>query len=236
MTEGNMKQGIRLRRCVARIITLALGIISQTAMHAATIDFDNVVGSSGGTAVSSETFAANGVRIFSGNAPTALAVGSIFTFTGLTADFLIIESEESISAPNLARAKGVPVGFEDAKDLLLEFGPAVNSVQITLDENPSEAPSLVRLLALVPTGNPLEFQVVALDEAFDDAVSSPANLTNLEIAGAPFSYVLFQTTAQDSEGIDNLTFGQVPEPSITMMLTIGSAALVLLRRSSSRAV
>jgi hypothetical protein len=230
-----MKQGIRSHRCVARIIALALGIIAQAAIHAGTITFDNVGGSSGGTSVSSDTFAATGVQIFSGNAPTALVVGSVFTFTGLTADFLIIETEESISAPNIARASGVPVGFEDSKDLLMQFAPAVTSVQITLDENPSEAPSLVRLLALVPTGNPLEFQVLALDEAFDDAVSSPANLMSVDLAGAPFSYVLFQTTAQDSEGIDNLTFDQVPEPSIAVMLIVGCGVLLQLRRPRTQA-
>ena len=65
-------------------------------------------------------------------------------------------------------------------------------------------------VAVAPTGNPNEFQVIAVAEAFDNATTSPGNL--LSLAGLPpFSFAIFQTTTEQ-EGFDNLnfTFAYVP--------------------------
>ena len=83
---------------------------------------------------------------------------------------------------------------------------------------------MIRLIAVAPTGNPNEFQVIAVVEASDNAATSPGNL--LSLAGLPpFSFVIFQTTTEQ-EGFDNLnfTFASVPEPGSYALLALGLVA------------
>ncbi len=82
---------------------------------------------------------------------------------------------------------------------------------------------MIRLIAVAPTGNPNEFQVIAVAEASDNATTSPGNL--LSLTGLPpFSFAIFQTTTEQ-EGFDNLNFTTVPEPGSYALLAIGLVAL-----------
>jgi PEP-CTERM motif len=83
---------------------------------------------------------------------------------------------------------------------------------------------------VAPTGNPNEFQVIAVVEASDNATTSPGNL--LSLAGLPpFSFAIFQTTTEQ-EGFDNLNFTSVPvpEPGTYALLALGLVALGMVRR------
>ncbi len=87
---------------------------------------------------------------------------------------------------------------------------------------------MIRLIAVAPTGNPNEFQVIAGAEASDNATTSPGNL--LSLTGLPpFSFAIFQTTTEQ-EGFDNLNFTTVPEPVSYALLALGLGALGMMRR------
>jgi hypothetical protein len=182
-----------------------------------TVNFDSVAAAPGGTLYPGNTFAASGVTFTSGAIPSSVAVGDTVTFTNIDNQMLLIGNSNSISPPNFAAASFVFGGA--ANDLLMAFSTPITSVQLTTDDaNPDAAGAdVVRLLALASTGNPNEYEVLAIDEGLDNAITSPANQLLVDLGGLPFSFALFQSTTE-AEGIDDLMFSTVPEPTALVSL------------------
>ena len=106
----------------------------------------------------------------------------------------------------------------------MSFSTPITAISVNSDSAPAEIADVIRLIAVAPTGNPNEFQVIAVAKASDNATTSPGNL--LSLTGLPpFSFAIFQTTTEQ-EGFDNLNFTTVPEP--------GSYALLAYRLGRSR--
>ena len=128
--------------------------------------------------------------------------------------------QPAISPPNLA----IPLGL-GLRDILFIFTTPVTSVSLTSDNFSPEAPDVIRLGALRETSTPNQFTVLGFDQKFDNAVAAPLNLLTISLGGASFSYALFQITTE-SEGFDNLTFAQVPEPSSMALLGMGTLCVI----------
>lgn len=195
------------------------------------VNFDSVVASPSGTLFPGNTFAASGVTFTSGSIPNTVNVGDTITFSNAVNQILILGNPDSISPPNFAAAAGV---FGVANDVLMAFSTPVTSVQLTTDDNPFEAPDIVRLLALAPTANPNQFVVLAIAEGLDNATMPPDNMLSVSLGGVPFSFALFQVTTE-AEGFDDLTFvtvtgTAVPEPSSLLLCLLGVGGVILIGR------
>lgn len=203
-----------------RLLTAALFALAGATQPASAvlIDFDSLAaGEQNG-----DVLAASGVTFATGSIPNMI-VGP-FTFLNFDPRFSIFASS-AVSLPNIAVALGG--GFND---VLMSFSTPITSISVNSDSAPGEAADVIRLIALAPTGNPNEFQVIAVAEAFDNATTSPGNL--LSLAGLPpFSFAIFQTTTEQ-EGFDNLNFTPVPvpEPGSYALLALGLIALGMVRR------
>ncbi len=168
--------------------------------------------------------AGSGVTFTSGLIPNELPDNGEITLSSPVSQFVIINNENAISPPNFA------TGTAGNIDLLMSFAIPVTSVALTSDDDANESEDIIRLLALAPTGNPYEFTVLAIDEAYDSAVSPPDNLLSVSLGGAEsFGYALFQTTT-GPEGFDDLTFTPVPIPSTLLLLGSGLSAAFAFRR------
>lgn len=178
-------------------------------------DFDSVgpFTPDNGIPIPGNTFASSGVTFFSGDIPNSVSINDIVTFDNVTQNILIFSNVIAISPPNSISSSGV---YEaTSNDLLMSFDNPITSLELITDDGVPENPDIVRLLALEPTGNPFEFQVLGVEQAFDDGVSAIDNQMSINLGGIPFSYALFQTTTE-AEAIDNLTFEEVPEPSTVL--------------------
>ena len=203
---------------MSRVLTAALfALVGATQPASAVlIDFDNLAaGNQNGNVL-----AASGVTFATGNIPNAIAAP--FTFSNFDPNFSIFASS-AVSQPNIAVALG-----GGSNDVLMSFSTPITAISVNSDSAPAEIADVIRLIAVAPTGNPNEFQVIAVAEAFDNATTSPGNL--LSLAGLPpFSFAIFQTTTEQ-EGFDNLNFTTVPQPGTYALLALGLIALGMMRR------
>jgi hypothetical protein len=201
-----------------RVLTAALFALAGAAQPASAvlIDFDNLAaGNQNGNVL-----AASGVTFATGNIPNGIAAP--FTFSNFDPRFSIFASS-AVSQPNIAVALGGGLN-----DVLMSFSTPITAISVNSDSALGEISDEIRLIAVAPTGNPNEFQVIAVAEASDNATTSPANL--LSLTGlAPFSFAIFQTTTEQ-EGFDNLNFTTVSEPGSYALLALGLVALGLMRR------
>jgi hypothetical protein len=201
-----------------RVLTAALLALVGAAQPASAgfIDFDNLApGNQNGNVL-----AASGVTFATGNIPNAIAAP--FTFSNFDPNFSIFASS-AVSQPNIAVALGGGLN-----DVLMSFSTPITAISVNSDSAAAEVGDVIRLIAVAPTGNPNEFQVIAVAEAVDNATTSPGNF--LSLAGLPpFSFAIFQTTTEQ-EGFDNLTFTTVPEPGSYALLALGLVALGMMRR------
>ena len=201
-----------------RVLTAALFALAGVAQSASAvlIDFDNLAaGNQNG-----DVLAASGVTFATGSIPNVIL--GPFTFSNLDPRFSIFSSS-AVSQPNIAVALGGGLN-----DVLMSFSSPITSISVNSDLAPAEIADVIRLIAVAPTGNPNEFQVIAVVEAFDNATTSPGNL--LSLTGLPpFSFAIFQTTTEQ-EGFDNLNFTRVSEPESYALLALGLIALGMMRR------
>lgn len=201
-----------------RVLTAALFALAGAAQPASAvlIDFDNLAaGDQNGNVL-----AASGVSFATGSIPNVIAAP--FTFSNFDPRFSIFASS-AVSQPNIAVALGGGLN-----DVLMSFSSAITAISVNSDSAPAEIADVIRLIAVAPTGNPNEFQVIAVAEASDNATTSPGNL--LSLTGLPpFSFAIFQTTTEQ-EGFDNLNFTTVPEPVSYALLALGLGALGMMRR------
>jgi hypothetical protein len=152
--------------------------------------------------------AASGVILTTGNVPDTVMVGDTITLANPVSGFEVFaQSGNAVSPPNFATASGVGLN-----DVLISFISPVTFVSLRTDHFAPEAPDVVRLLALAPTGTPNQFQVLAIAQGSDDAGSAPADTLSVDLGGAPFGFALFQTTTEP-EGFDDLMFTLAPLPA-----------------------
>ena len=208
------------------------------------INFDDVTGPVNTRVVQqSNHYSAQGVLIQTiQNATDGLQVGDIFTATprddgfGVGA-FATVNAATASSAPNFAVAHHVicdPTcrAVFASDELLFSFDTPVASASLVTDTANPEAADVVRLIALKRLGGN-QYQILAITSGLDNATSFPANQLQVAVDGG-FTDLLFETTTE-AEGIDNLTFSEVPEPS-TISLALAGAAAILIRGYSSRRI
>ena len=206
----------KVRRVLAAAV-LALAGATQPA-SAVNIDFDNLAAG----VQNGNVLAASGVTFATGTIPNVIL--GPFTFSNFDPGFSIFSSS-AVSQPNIAVALG-----GNLNDVLMSFSTPITAISLNSDSAPGEFADVIRLIAVAPTGNPNEFQVIAVAEALDNATTSPGNL--LSLAGLPpFSFAIFQTTTEQ-EGFDNLnfTFTRISEPASYALLALGLVALGVFRR------
>lgn len=191
------------------------------------VNFDDVAASTSGSVYSSNAFASHGVTLASCISTSSVAVGSTLNLFGIDPRVWVFGySNNAPSPPNYVGAINSANGANSTNDILLSFSTPIFSIEVATDI-PVESGEIVRLLALEPTANPWEFEVVGLAQGLDNATSSPANLLTVNMGTQAFSYALFQVTTE-YECIDSLTFLPVPEPD-----AIGACLLALLLGGTS---
>jgi hypothetical protein len=221
---------------------VAAGVLALTAhsvfgFSTTVINFDDVSvpGGDGNQSVfPGNLYASSGVLFSTGNLDTdTIAVGGTVNFAKLNDEMQIANSSVSaVSQPNMV-LPSPSNNFPDPNlvfyDLLLTFTTPVISVNVTSDRFSPESPDVIRLLAMHTTATPGQFNVLAFDQKFDDAVAPPANLLSVSLGGTSFSYALIEVISEN-EGFDNLTFTSVPEPSTIALVALGGLALLACRR------
>jgi hypothetical protein len=203
---------------------------SAGSVYATTITFDDLAPVTNNTQAGS-TYDALGIHISTllSIPNTVDIVGDTFTATPFSDTFWLISNPGgggSISNPNFAAATNGGLN-----EVLFSFSTPIYSLSLQTDNTPGEGADIVRLLALQLIG-PNQYQVVAVASGLDDATTFPANF--LQVAGAPFSYAIFQTTTEQ-EGFDNVVFTAVPEPATLSLLSTGLAGFVYRNRRRNRA-
>lgn len=200
-------------------IVAALSVLCASA-RAVTVNFDTLpAGSYAGNAL-----AALGVTFTTGTIPDSVNVGDVITLASPVSGFEVFnQPANAVSPPNFATALGV-----GTNDLLMSFSSPVTSVRVRTDHFSPESSDVVRLLALAPTGNPNEFQVLGIAQGSDNATSAPGDTLAVSMA-TPFSFALFQTTTE-AEGFDDLTFfGPLAAPGMNQRgFALLFVALILL--------
>ena len=207
---------------------LALAAHSVFGIGTTVINFDDVSvpGGDGNQSVfPGNLYASSGVLFSTGNLDTdTIAVGGTVNFAKLNDDMQIANSSLSaVSQPNMV-LPSPSNNFPDPNlvfyDLLLTFTTPVTSVNVTSDRFGFESPDVIRLLAMHATATPGQFDVLAFDQKFDDALAPPANLLSVSLGGNSFSHALIEVISEN-EGFDNVTFTSIPEPSTMLILLVG---------------
>lgn len=226
-----MKNSIRLvrGRVFGQILGATFGALACTTVGASAtvINFDDITGSLNGTLAPGDVYQSQGITFSTGSSPDSIGIGTIFTLTDITNDFLVFANTEAPSGFNSGGASQNP---GDTKDLLMSFSTPVTSISLRTDHG-VETPDVVRLIALAPTGNANEYSVVAIATGSDDATAAPGDTLSLGLGdtATPFSYVLFQATTE-SESVDDVTFSAVPEPGSASLLGLAALGLAARRR------
>ncbi len=203
--------GLAAARCLLAACSLAA---LSGPVFAVTIHFDTLAaGAQPGNAL-----AAQGVTFTTGNIPNAVTLGGTVTLASPDPQFdVFAQPANAVSPPNFVTAH-----LAGLNDLLIGFSAPVTEVSLRTDHFFPEPAEVVRLLALRPTANPNEFQVIGIAEGFDNATSAPADTLVVNLGGVPFRYALFQTTTEP-EGFDDLSFTPaLPAPAL------GGRAILLL--------
>ena len=215
------------------MVGLFFVLVLNSEAHAVLIDFDDQA-VAGVQAAAGNLYRAQGITFSSGNMSpdlnAAIAVGNIFTLTGIQDEFVLINNANAVSNPNFAGARSLGL-----QDTLMAFSSPISSLSLHSDDT-VESSQIIRLLSLLATGNPNEYQVLAFDEKFDSAVAEPGNLLSLNVP-AGFSYALFQVTTEQ-EGFDDVSFtflengggGVVPEPASVLLMGGGLVGAFLRRK------
>lgn len=218
---------------IFRIALLGIGLLSSqpVASAATVINFDEVPFASGSAGIGlPNRYIARGVNIQTiQNATDGKQIGDTFFATPRDTgfgigSFGILGTEAAVSPTNVV----VPLATQGSSliflgdELLFSFLTPVTSVSLSTDLALGELPDLVRLLMLEKVGTN-EFRIIDSVSGFDNATNIANNTLSLTSA-QPFSYALFETTTE-IEGIDNLTFTPVPEPSTWVMAAVGLALL-----------
>lgn len=212
-------------------VALAIGLaLAPHRAAAVVVNFDDLV--LGSTVVSEpgNLYAGQGITFTSGSVPAslngggAIAIGDVFTLSGLINGFVAINNSNAISNPNFAGARNLGL-----QDTLMSFSAPITSLSLHSDDSPGDGNDLIRLLALQATGNPDEYRVLAFVDASDGAISEPGNLLAVSVPTG-FSFGLFQVTTEQ-EGFDDVTFSFVPEPATWPLLVAAALSFALLRRT-----
>ncbi|HPA17000.1 MAG TPA: hypothetical protein PLU30_04585 [Verrucomicrobiae bacterium] len=236
---GKKLVSLNVHKASIALFTAAITLFSgfPEAAHCDTVfvNFDDVSSTNtSGEPVAGSTFAAHGIALASCICPNSLSLGSTITLSGIDQRILLISNANSVSSPNLIGAMQGANGETSTNDILFSFAGPVSSIQVATDDS-SETGQIVRLLALDPTENPWEFEVVGLAEGLDNATTSPANLLTINLGTNAFSFALFQVTTE-YEGIDNLTYVPTPEPKqcLSVILPTAMFAVSLRKRLQRR--
>ncbi len=188
---------------------------------------DGILGNSTGI-YSGDHYASSGVLFRTGE----LVAGPLGTFDFINSEnsFEVLggPGQPSISLPNFAVPRGA-----GTRDLLMIFTTPVTSVSLTSDNYFPETPDVIRLGALQSTSTPNRFALLGYDQKLDNEISPPGNLLSIGLNGMSFSYALFQVNTE-SEGFDDLTFTQVPEPTSITLFGMGLLFGPILKRCRRR--
>ncbi|MBS1824436.1 MAG: hypothetical protein JST93_03880 [Acidobacteria bacterium] len=220
-------------------------LLGAALLPAGLINFDDVSGPVNTRAVQqSNHYSAQGVLIQTIlNATDGLQVGDTFTATprddgfGVGA-FATINAATATSSPNFAVSHHVVCdptchAVFASDELLFSFDTPVASASLVTDTANPEAADVVRLIALKRLGGN-QYQILAITSGLDNATSFPANQLQVAVDGG-FTDLLFETTTE-AEGIDNLDFTNVPEPSTISLALLGACAIYSVRRITSAAI
>lgn len=196
-----------MKKCTRRGVVAVCWWVSCAAValcapaHAVVVNFDGLTAG----VQQGNVLAGSGVVFTTGDVPDAVNVGDTITLANPVSEFEVFaQPANAVSPPNFATARNVGV-----KDVLISFISPVTFVSLRTDHFAPESAEVVRLLALAPTGTPNQFQVLAIAQGLDDAVSAPADTLSVALGGTPFRFALFQTTTE-AEGFDDLTFTLAP--------------------------
>ena len=188
---------------------------------------DGIVGNSLGI-YSGDHYASSGVLFRTGE--LVAGPSGTYDFINSVNSFEVLggPGQPSISPPNFVTSLGA-----GTRDLLMIFTTPVTSVSLTSDNFFPETPDVIRLGALQATSTLNRFTLLGFDQKFDDAISPPGNLLSIGLNGMSFSYALFQVNTE-SEGFDDLTFTQVPEPTSITLFGVGLLFGPILKRCRRR--
>ena len=205
------------------VVTIGLG--ANQAM-AGFLDFDS--GPTDTVNGDDASFLVEGVTFASGDIPDAVAVGDVITFSNSVNSVKVLGfTSFAISDNNLILASP----FNSGKDVLMTFvdpndinvSAPISTISLSTDEVDGESGDTVRLIALASTGNPIEFTVVGITEELDN--HPDGTIMTVDMVDSIFTHAIFQTTSNDLEGFDDLSFANnatpIPEPSSVAMIGAG---------------
>lgn len=207
-----------------RLVHIVVGLFGALVFNlggAAEIDFESpeVTVVPQPDIVPGNTYAAFGVIFSTVVLNAAPVVGELRSLAPQSDQFRLYESDDAISPDQFAGPdEGGPFN-----DLLMHFTTPITRISVVSDDAGGESPQIIRLIALSQEG--ADYRVLAFDEGFDDATSSPGNVLELDLGGTSFFDVLFEVDGEQ-EGFDDLRFttvSAVPEPAPLALL--GAMAL-----------
>jgi len=207
------------------LAAVTLGLGANQAM-AGFLDFDS--GPTSILAGDDASFLAEGVTFATGDIPDAVALNDIITFSNsdnainvlAIPSFAISDSNLAFPSPTNS-GKDVLMTFVDPNDI--NVSAPISTLSLSTDEQNEIGADTVRLLVLQSTGNPNEFTVVGVDEALDNDPNG--TILTVDLGNTTFTHAIFQSTSNDFEGFDDLSFANnaspIPEPSSIAMIGAG---------------